>query len=90
MIFGEILHLTEMRTETRVTYTCLPCVLGASAIVFAFMERSSFVKQDNAERTHSTSRKIVYDSKLIIKIFPPSVTSQRYFDIEIGMKLALR
>ena len=66
MIFGEILHLIGMRTETQVTYTYLPCVLGASAIVFAFKERSSFVKQDNAERKHSTSRKIAYDSKLII------------------------
>ena len=46
MIFGVILHLIETRTERRVEYTYLFCVLDASAIVFAFKERSSFVKQD--------------------------------------------
>ena len=30
----------------------------------------------NAERTHSTFQKIAYYSKLIIQLFPPSVTSQ--------------
>ena len=46
MIFGVILHLIETRVETRVTYTYLPCVLDASAIVFAFKKRPSFVNQD--------------------------------------------
>ena len=30
----------------------------------------------NAEQTHSTFQKIAYDSKLIIQLFPLSVTSQ--------------